>query len=627
VPGAPVTWEGWEDSAVPPDRVGNYLRDLRKLFDKHEYDGALYGHFGQGCIHTRIDFDLQTAAGIEKYKAFMEDATSLVLSYGGSLSGEHGDGQSRAQFLAKMFGDELVTAFREFKAIWDPDAKMNPGKMVDPYRIDENLRLGADYRPPEPATHFAFPDDRHSFAFTTIRCVGIGECRRERGGTMCPSYRVTREEQHSTRGRARLLFEMLEGNPLTRSWRDPHVKEALDLCLSCKGCKSDCPVSVDMATYKAEFLSHYYEGRLRPLSAYAMGLIHVWARLASGAPRAVNALTHMPGLSALMKTLGGISTRRTIPRFADRTFVNWFRSRRASQTATIESGRHRDVLLWPDTFNNYFHPETAIAAVEVLESAGYRVVVPDGTMCCGRPLYDYGFLTYAKRLLRDVMRGLRPALDAGTPIVVLEPSCLAVFRDELVNLFPSNEDARRLSKQTFLLGELLHAHGNGYHPPHLERPVMLHEHCHQKALVQTDDERALLQAMRADVEALDSGCCGMAGSFGFEADKFDVSMAVGELVLLPAVRRATPDTLIVADGFSCREQIAHATGRRAVHLAEALQLALRESKAPPRELPVTTFVEDTLLPRPAERLPRQIAAAALIGAGIALGAIVWSRSR
>jgi FAD/FMN-containing dehydrogenase len=310
VPDAPVTWEGWEDSAVPPDRVGDYLRDLRKLFDAYGYGCALYGHFGQGCIHTRVDFDLQSARGIEKYKAFMDEATTLVVSYGGSLSGEHGDGQSRAQFLPKMFGDELVAAFREFKTIWDPDRKMNPGKIVDPYRIDQNLRLGASYRPPDPATRFSFADDRHSFAFATIRCVGVGECRRDEGGTMCPSYRVTREEQHSTRGRARLLFEMLEGDPLTGGWRDEHVKEALDLCLACKGCKSDCPVRVDMATYKAEFLSHYYEGRLRPRSAYAMGFVHRWARLASRIPGVVNAAARAPGLSAVLKWLGGVARQR-----------------------------------------------------------------------------------------------------------------------------------------------------------------------------------------------------------------------------------------------------------------------------------------------------------------------------
>jgi FAD/FMN-containing dehydrogenase/Fe-S oxidoreductase len=570
VPDAPVTWEGWEDSAVPPDRVGDYLRDLRRLFDKYEYGCALYGHFGQGCIHTRIDFDLQSAPGIEKYKAFMDDASSLVVSYGGSLSGEHGDGQSKAQFLPKMFGPELVEAFREFKTIWDPEGRMNPGKIVDPYRIDQNLRLGANYRPPEPATHFTFPQDHRSFAFTTIRCVGVGECRRHEGGTMCPSYRATREEAHSTRGRARLLFEMLQGDPLDGGWKDVHVKEALDLCLACKGCKSECPVNVDMATYKAEFLSHYYEGRVRPRSAYAMGFVHRWARLASHAPQLANLLTHTPGLSNLAKAVAGVAQRRALPRFANRTFTAWFHSRDRS----ADDRRGPRVLLWPDTFNNHFHPDTAIAATEVLEAAGCQVVIPARSLCCGRPLYDYGFLTHAKRLLREILDELRPQLDAGMPLVVLEPSCLAVFRDELVNLLPDDRDAQRLSRQSFLLAEFLRKHVPGYKPPLLRRPVMLHGHCHHKAIASFKDEEALVREMAADVEVVDSGCCGMAGSFGFEENHYDVSMQVGELALLPAVRKTAAGTLIVADGFSCREQIQQATGRGAVHLADALHGAL-----------------------------------------------------
>jgi FAD/FMN-containing dehydrogenase/Fe-S oxidoreductase len=615
VPDAPVTWEGWEDSAVPPERVGGYLRDLRKLFDKYEYGCALYGHFGQGCIHTRIDFDLQSAPGIAKYRAFMEDATTLVVSYGGSLSGEHGDGQSRAEFLPKMFGDELVGAFRDFKTIWDPDRRMNPGKIVDPYRIDQNLRLGATYRPPEPATHFVFPQDRRSFAFATIRCVGVGECRREAGGTMCPSYRATREEMHSTRGRARLLFEMLEGDPITGGWRDDHVKEALDLCLACKGCKSDCPVHVDMASYKAEFLSHYYEGRLRPRSAYAMGYVHRWAALASRVPRLVNAMTHARVAAPLFKWVGGVAQPREVPRFADRTFVDWFHGRAEAARTTPAGEAAKKVVLWPDTFNNHFHPQTAIAATEVLEAAGCEVAVPSASMCCGRPLYDYGFLDEAKATLRSVIDGVRGHLDAGTPIVVLEPSCLAVFRDELVNLFPDDEDAKRLSAQTFLLSEFLRRQRPQFRP-RLPRRVMLHGHCHHKAVASLDDEEALLRDMGAEVEPLDSGCCGMAGSFGFEAEHYDVSQRVGELVLLPAVRRAAPDTLIVADGFSCREQIAQGTARRAVHLADALRLALDARRD------VTAFPERACEGPPGAKTEWQrIAAAALVAAGLALAAV------
>src|SRR5262245_14900654 len=575
VPGQAPTWEGFEDSAVAPARIGDYLRDLRKLFARHGYTGALYGHFGDGCIHTRLDFDLESTAGIAKYMAFMEDATSLVVSYGGSLSGEHGDGQSRAEFLDRMFGRELVDAFRQFKAIWDPQGKMNPGKVVDPYRTDANLRLGANYRPAQPATHFAFHDDRGSLAFATLRCVGVGECRREQGGTMCPSYKVTRDEAHSTRGRAHLLFEMLRGDALTDGWNDGHVKDALDLCLACKGCRHECPVSVDVATYKAEFLAHYYEKHSRPRSAYAMGLIHRWARLASLAPRLVNAVAQAPGLTSIAKKLGGISAKRQIPRFAPRPFVDWCRARRP---AAPSPGMGTKVLLWPDTFNNHFHPRIAVAAVEVLEAGGFDVSIPERSMCCGRPLYDYGFLTQAKQLLRDVMAGLAPAIRAQTPIVVLEPSCLAVFRDELVNLFPNDEAAWRLSRQTFLLSEFLATNGTNAVSTHLRGRVMLHGHCHHKAVAKLDDEEALLRACGADVETIDSGCCGMAGSFGFEEEHYELSLQVGELSLLPAVRRASPETIIVADGFSCREQIKQATGRRAVHLAEALASGLRKSE-------------------------------------------------
>ena len=615
VPGQAPTWEGWEDSAVPPASLGRYLRELRRLFDRYQYACSLYGHFGQGCVHTRIDFDLESQSGIDRYKAFMDDATDLVVSLGGSLSGEHGDGQSKAQFLSKMFGPELVEAFREFKTIWDPRGTMNPGKVVNPYRIDQNLRLGASYRPPRLATHFTFPDDRRSFAFATARCVGIGECRRDHDGTMCPSYRVTHDEEHSTRGRARLLFEMLEGEPLTRGWRDDHVREALDLCLACKGCKGDCPVKVDMATYKAEFLSHYYEKRIRPRSAYAMGFIHRWARLASYAPRIVNAIARAPLTSNLAKAVAGIAQQRSIPSFADRTFVQWFRSRTVHPDAARLPAQK--VLLWPDTFNNYFHPDTAIAATEILERAGCEVVLPARSLCCGRPLYDYGFLRRARRMLLEILAELQPHLEDNASVVVLEPSCLAVFHDELLNLFPDDALAKRLAQQSCSLAEFLMTRVQGYSAPRLSQSILLHGHCHQKALGGVGHEECLLKEMGATVTVSDSGCCGMAGSFGFEANHYDVSINVGELVLLPAVRAASPDTLIVADGFSCREQVEQCTGRRAVHLAHALKAAGRES-AVQKDRPA----EEQMLPAVARRtFPVELAATVLIGAGVTLGAL------
>ena len=575
VPGEPATWPGWEDSAVPPDRLGDYLRDLRKLFDKHGYHPSVYGHFGQGCIHCRVEFDLRTAAGLDKYRSFMDAASSLVVRYGGSLSGEHGDGQARAEFLPKMFGEEIVQAFREFKGIWDPDGKMNPGKVVDPYRITDNLRLGTNYNPPQVKTHFQFPEDKGSFAHAALRCVGVGKCRREGGGTMCPSYMVTHEEEHCTRGRARLLFEMLEGDPLEHGWRENAVRDALDLCLACKGCKSDCPVNVDMATYKAEFYSHYYERRLRPRHAYSMGLIYWWARLASLAPRAVNFAAHAPVLSSVAKAIGGIAPERTIPSFADETFTAWFRRR-----PRVNAGAP-PVLLWPDTFNNYFHPHVAKAAVDVLEHAGFEVTIPERSLCCGRPLYDFGMLTTAKKLLRQILSNLSPQIQAGVPLVGLEPSCLAVFRDEMMGLFPNDWNAKRLHRQAFTLSEFLQNDGAAASIPKFSRNLLVHGHCHHKAVMTMEAEERMYNELGSDYRVLESGCCGMAGSFGFEEGHYGVSTACGERVLLPEVRSASRETIIVTDGFSCREQISQLTQRKPRHTAEVLQMAIHGGKEPP----------------------------------------------
>jgi FAD/FMN-containing dehydrogenase/Fe-S oxidoreductase len=572
VPPQLETWSCWEDAAVAPERLGSYLRDFKNLLDRHGYYCVFFGHYGQGCVHSRITFDLKSAQGVRGFRAFMEDASDLVLSYGGSLSGEHGDGQSHAELLPKMFGPELVGAFREFKAIWDPDAKMNPHKIVEPYPLDSNLRLGASYRPRSVETHFRFPRDGGSFAAATERCFGVGKCRRTEGGTMCPSYMVTREEMHTTRGRAHLLFEMLQGEAIgKRGWRDPHVKEALDLCLACKGCKGDCPVSVDIATYKAEFLAHYYERRIRPASAYALGLFPRWARLASNAPGVANRLLGSAAVAAAFKRLAGLAPARPLPQFAPEPFQTWFERRRP------EGKADRPVLLWPDTFTNYLDPEPGKAAVEVLEAAGYRVELPPKGLCCGRPLYDYGMLGRAKRELRRILEALYEEIAAGVPIVGLEPSCVAVFRDELVSLFPDDPAATRLSEQAFFFAEFLRR--EGYEPPPFVRAALVHGHCHQKSLLEMSDVGHVLAGLGLDFEILDSGCCGLAGSFGYEADHYDISMQIGERVLLPAFRSAPPDALLVADGFSCRQQIAHATGRRALHLAEVLQLALREEGA------------------------------------------------
>jgi FAD/FMN-containing dehydrogenase/Fe-S oxidoreductase len=568
IPGKPDTYEGWEDSAVPPERVGEYLRRLEQLADRYGYESALYGHYGQGCIHARWNFDLVTREGIKTFRRWLEDASDLVLELGGSLSGEHGDGQSRAELLPKMYGEELVSAFRDFKRIWDPDWKMNPGKVVDPYRVDENLRLGADYRPWRPRVEFGYPQDDGDFAHAANRCVGIGKCRQPGGvDVMCPSFIVTRDELHTTRGRARLFFEMLDGEVVTDGWRSSEVEEALDLCLSCKGCTHDCPVSVDMPTYKAEFLHHHWRGRLRPRHAYAFGLIDQAARLASAAPELANFLTHAPVLAPLAKLAAGMAQEREIPRFAPQTLQQWFRERGGS--ANPNGPR---VLLWPDTFNNRFHADIGVAAVEAIESAGWQVVMPEGHVCCGRPLYDYGFLKLARRYLRRSLDVLRPYYAEGIPVVGLEPSCLAVFKDELVKLLPHDEDARRLSECAFHFGEFLERFE--VEVPPLDRSALLWGHCHQKATGGMKCDEAVLRRMGVEHELLTGGCCGLAGSWGFEAGHHEVSVAIGEHALLPKVRELDERRLVVANGFSCATQIEQGgTGRRPLHLAQVIELA------------------------------------------------------
>jgi FAD/FMN-containing dehydrogenase/Fe-S oxidoreductase len=577
-PGAPAEWEGWDDSAVAPEKLGGYLRDIRKLLNEFHYRGAFYGHFGHGCVHMRITFDLESEAGIRRYGEFIERAADLVVAYGGSLSGEHGDGQSRAALLPKMFGPELVEAFGKFKRAWDPENRLNPHKVVDAYLPAENLRLGADYRPLQPETHFQFPEDDGSLAKATLRCIGLGACRKSDGGTMCPSYMATREEEHSTRGRAHLLFELLQGEVLRGGWNDEHVKKSLDLCLSCKACKSECPANVDVATYKAEFLSHYYERNRRPLRAYAFAMIDRWARWASLAPALANFFSHAPGFRHLLALILGLAPQRQIPRVARRNFRRWAQRERPSLFAKTSGSEKQEVLLWVDTFNNYFHPETSRAALEVLEHAGFAVKCPPDTLCCGRPLYDFGMLTEAKRYLQKIMDVLGAEIDAELPIVVLEPSCASVFRDELRNLFPRDARANRLRQQVFLLSEFLEKHAPGYQPPKLSAKILLHGHCHHNALMKTNDEELLLRRMGAELDCPDAGCCGMAGPFGFERDKFAIAQAIGERVLLPAVRRATPETIVVADGFSCREQIRQSTGRTAMHLADLLRSAVRPER-------------------------------------------------
>jgi len=588
-PGRHETHEGWEDAAVPPERLGDYLRDFRTLLARHDYHGAsLYGHFGHGCVHTRIPFELRTGEGVAAYRSFVEEAADLVITYGGSLSGEHGDGQSRGELLPKMFGPELVRAFGELKAVFDPDHRMNPGKVVDPYRLDENLTLRGFF-PREPRTFFHYPHDGGKFsAGAASRCVGVGKCRGDEGGVMCPSYRVTREEEHSTRGRARLLMEMVRGEVVTGGWHSAEVRDALDLCLACKGCRKECPVGVDMATYKAEFLAHHYAGRIRPAAHYSMGWLPVLARLVTAVPGlagTVNLAGRTPGLSYLAKRAGGIDARRDLPRFAGQRFTTWYARRRRQRR-----GRRR-VILWPDTFSNNFHPEVARAAVTVLERAGFTVDVPLKPMCCGLTWISTGQLGVAQRVLRRTVKALLPDLRAGVPVVVLEPSCAAVFRADAAELLGS-DDARLLAKQTRTLAELLVE--SGWQPGGLleglsrEGPrgarssrAIAQVHCHQHAIVGFDPDTEVLRRAGVDVDVLDTGCCGLAGNFGFERGHYEVSAACAERGLWPAARHADPDTVILADGFSCRTQLAAGrTGRKGLHLAQLLARITAESSSP-----------------------------------------------
>ncbi len=547
-------WPGWEDTAVPPERLGAYLRDLRALLAKHGLRGVPYGHFGEGCIHIRIDFDLVRAEGRATFRRFLEEGADLVARHGGSLSGEHGDGQARAELLPRMYSPAAMALFARFKAFWDPRDRMNPGMVVRPYRVDENLR----FVPLTPArTAFTYPHDDGDFGQAVRRCVGVAKCRDPSGSVMCPSFQVTGEEQHSTRGRAHLLYEMLAGDVISDGWRSREVRDALDLCLSCKGCRSDCPVNVDMATYKAEFLHHHYRRRLRPASHYSMGWLPLWLRLAARAPRLANAALRSPRTSALLKRLGGIARERALPSLAREPFTRWL---------SRNPGTGKPVVLWPDTFTNFFDPAVGVAAVRVLRAAGFEPVLPGGSVCCGLTWVSTGQLSVARRVMRRTLRVLTPHLDAGTPVVGLEPSCLSALRTDL----PELTGDTRTTANTFTLAGFLAARAPEWTPPGVERTAIAQVHCHQHATLGFTDETALLARAGVDTSTLPAGCCGLAGNFGFERDHYAVSRALAERALLPAVRGAAADTLVIADGFSCRTQVAQGSDRRAVHLAEVL---------------------------------------------------------
>jgi FAD/FMN-containing dehydrogenase/Fe-S oxidoreductase len=574
-------WPGWEDAAVPPERFGAYLREFDALLARHHRRGAYYGHFGDGCLHVRIDFDLLTRAGIAGFRSFMEDAADLAVAHGGSLSGEHGDGVARAELLPRMYPPEIIGAFAEFKGIWDPDGRMNPGRVVRPAKLDEDLRVfvGMPQLRDEPA--LAFRHDRGSFTRATRRCLGVGKCVTDHGGVMCPSYRATGEEMHSTRGRARLLFEMANGQVVTGGWHSPEVAEALDLCLSCKGCKRDCPVGVDMAAYKTEFLAQRYKGRRRPASHYSMGALPRWLgmvrKLPARAIDALNAAARGP-LGAAAKRVAGIAKERDIPALAPRPFTTpsarkaTFIAGDARKVAFLGSGRESRgrVLLWPDTFTDLFDPSIARDAVAVLSALGYAVELPPRSVCCGLTWTSTGQLDAARRVLRRSLRTIEPWLAEGVPVVGLEPSCTAALRSDGPELLPDEPLAARLAEGVRTFAEVLAGHTDELREraDGATRRALVQVHCHQHAELGTDDDRAVMAALGVEAEVLDSGCCGLAGNFGFERGHYEVSMACAERVLLPAVRAAEPDVAVLADGFSCRTQLRQAGTREPVHLAQ-----------------------------------------------------------
>ncbi|MFJ2115297.1 FAD-binding and (Fe-S)-binding domain-containing protein [Streptomyces sp. NPDC087850] len=590
MPDGTEAWPGWEDCAVPPARLGPYLREFRALLTEHGLRGTPYGHFGDGCIHVRIDFDLFREEGVRRFRRFSEETASLVVAHGGSLSGEHGDGLARAELLPRMYGDELVALFGRFKDVWDPEGGMNPGVLARPDRLDANLRFAVLPTRPVPVA-FGYPHDGPDggdFTRAVSRCVGVAKCRvagpSTGTGVMCPSFRATGEERHSTRGRARLLHEMLAGEVVTDGWRSTEVRDALDLCLSCKGCRSDCPVGVDMATYKAEFLHHHYAGRLRPAAHYAMGLLPLWLRAAAPFARPLNAAARIRPLAALAKRLGGIAPEREIPRLATETFGRWLRGRTgaagAADAGVTGASAVPTAVLWPDTFTEYLSPSVGQAAVRVMEAAGIGLVTPEGPrVCCGLTYVSTGQLDRARAVMRRTLDTMEPLLDRGLPVVVLEPSCAAALTTDLPELLGDDPRAARLAASVRTFAQALEECAPDWRPPRLDRPVVGQTHCHQHAVLGDAADRRLRERAGLTGE-LSGGCCGLAGNFGFERGHYEVSVACAEDQLLPAVRAgAAAGAEILADGFSCRTQVeqlggggggSRGSGSGARHLAEVL---------------------------------------------------------
>ncbi len=568
--GAPA-WPGWEDAAVPPERLGDYWREFETLLTDTGLAGIPYGHFGDGCVHIRIDFPLEKAGGTQEFREFLFAAARLVAGHGGSMSGEHGDGRARGELLPIMYSSSAIELFSRVKRLFDPDDVLNPGIIVQPRPVEADVRL-ARVRPVRHGLGFSYRHDRGDLSMAVHRCVGVGKCRADTtasGGVMCPSYLATRDEKDSTRGRARVLQDVVSGALGPNGWRSDAVHDALDLCLACKGCSSDCPTGVDMASYKAEALYQKYRRRLRPRSHYALGWLPRWARLASRAPRLVNAVLSSRLLHPLITWAGGVDKRRGLPRFAESTFRQWFAGRNPS--APTGSAAGRDVVLFVDTFTDGFSPQVGRDAVAVLEHAGYRVAVTSEPVCCGLTWISTGQLDGARRRVRDTVQALLPHVQAGAAVVGLEPSCTAVLRSDALELLDGEElaAAEQVAAATKTLAELLSS-TPGWQPPDLSgTSVVAQPHCHHHAVMGWSTDAGLLARAGADVQRL-GGCCGLAGNFGVERGHHEVSVKVAENQLLPAVRAADEDAVVLADGFSCRTQLDDLSQRSGVHLAQLL---------------------------------------------------------
>jgi FAD/FMN-containing dehydrogenase/Fe-S oxidoreductase len=558
-----------EDTCVEPRHLAQFVPRFKEIFAKHDTVGAYYGHCSVGCLHIRPVIDLKVPRGMEQVRAIADEITALVVEFGGTISSEHGDGRARSPFIERMYGPKLMEGFRRLKRAFDPDNRMNPGNIVDSPGILENLRYGVQYKTWSPVTMLDFSSEG-GFAAAVEMCNGVGACRKKLEGTMCPSYMATRDEEHSTRGRANALRAVLSGRMAPREFTGKRLYEVMDLCLECKGCKSECPANVDMAKMKYEFLHHYYQANGLPLRNRLFGRIERLNRLLCHVPTIANWMISVPFNRWLMEKVAGIDRRRPLPALAEQTFTDWFAQRPAPGAAP-----RGEVVLFHDTFVTYNTPEIGRAAVQLLEAAGYRVVLVD-RKCCGRPLISKGMLIEAREHAAWNVERLHPYAARGVAIVGLEPSCILTLRDEWVDLLRTDE-ARAVARQSALLEQFLlreRERGLQLRWTSHGRQALLHGHCHQKAIVGTAPTVGALNWAGYRVSEVDSGCCGMAGSFGFEREHYDVSVALGNRRLAPAVKAAPSSTEIVAPGISCRQQIQHLAGRRAKHPAEVLWEAL-----------------------------------------------------